>query len=72
VFPSYGAIIDTRRLFVKLRHNEAMQRHLTPHVLVRLVQVRDMLYPADVDTLDTRGQTAIEPGKPYVVFNVKC
>ena len=60
-YPSYGAIIDSRRLLVKLRSNAAMlQSH--DQLLIRLVQVRDLVYDSSVDLLDTLGQTAIEPG----------
>ena len=61
VYPSYGAIIDSRRLLIKLKSNAAML-HSPQQLLIRLTQVRDLVYDPAVDMLDTLGQTAIEPG----------
>lgn len=63
-YPSFGALIDSRRLLLKLQSSAALLLSgERVRVLVRLLQVRDLEYAATVDTLDTLGQTAIEPGE---------
>jgi hypothetical protein len=62
-YPSYGAVIDSRRLLLKLQHNEAMQRNPVQQVFVRIKQVKDLLILTSTDTLDTQGlTTTIQPG----------
>ena len=62
-YPSYGAVIDSRRLLLNLQHNEAMQRNPVQKVFVRIKQVKDLLILTNTDTLDTQGlTTTIQPG----------
>jgi hypothetical protein len=62
-YPSYGAVIDSRRLLLKLQHNEAMQRNPVQKVFVRIKQIKDLLILTSTDTLDTQGlTTTIQPG----------